>query len=130
MRINLKMKTLVRKGCNNLKEIGGWRDSMRGKRIGKWGDRERKGESQPHASDRSFALSRPLFKLWQSHTDYSCICQESLMSVSEFSKIIQKNTNKVCIMSSIKTWASSIHQLEGWHHIPLACFGFDFLSGF
>lgn len=86
---------------------------MRRKKIGKWGDRERKGESQPHASDRSFALSRPLFKLWQSHTDYSCICQESLMSVSEFSKIIQKNTNKVCIMSSIKTWASSIHQLEG-----------------
>lgn len=48
-------------------------------------------------------------KSQQNYRDYLCACQQIIMSISEFPKIIQKNSNNVCVMSYKKTWGNSTY---------------------
>lgn len=63
----------------------------------------------------TFLLKRTNFsfsvscKSWQNYRDYLCVCQQIIMSISEFPKIIQKNSNNVCVMSYKRTWGNSTY---------------------
>lgn len=57
-------------------------------------------------SNISFNVS---YKSWQTYRDYHCVCQQLIMSISEFLKMIQKNSNDVCVMSYKRTWGNSTY---------------------
>lgn len=77
--------------------------------IGRW------AQNSSFASGPAFLLQRRNIyysvscKLWQNYRDYLSVYQQIIMRISERSKIIQKNSNNVWVMSYKRTWEKSTY---------------------